>query len=144
MLSMDEIHLGEMVSRAFFHGNGAPREGVPYVAGRIEGERRFFLPGGEPAAIEAWVGGVQHGKTTTFHNGEKFTEVTFVKGQREGIEERFRDNGSRVAQLVKWKSGKMHGPCYSYLGDETTVDWYFEGQSVTQSTYQWMAKTHTH
>jgi len=132
---VDTIHDGEMVQRTTYHPNGAPATAATYLNGQIEGERRTYLPAGEPATIETWTGDCQHGWTTEYIYGEKVAEVPYVKGQKHGVEQRFRDDGQFLVQEVTWVKGKQQGPCTSYVGNTKHVDWYFANRKVNKPTY---------
>jgi antitoxin component YwqK of YwqJK toxin-antitoxin module len=129
LLSKDTIQNGQMVLRTTYHPTGTPEAFTPYVNGVIEGQRRTFLVGGEPATIEEWTGNVQHGTTTIFEHGEKVADVPYINGRKHGVERRYRD-GQAVSQEVTWVQGYQHGPAYSYMGNSSRTDWYFRGRQV--------------
>jgi antitoxin component YwqK of YwqJK toxin-antitoxin module len=137
LLSKDDVCDGQMTARTTYHPNGAPESITPYVNGKIEGERKTFYPGGDPNTIELWTNNCQHGYTVIFQNGERFSEMPYVRGQRHGIEKRYRD-GQALVEEVSWECGQRHGPCYSYVGNDTRTDWYFEGQKVNKRVYDAM------
>lgn len=127
--SVDTLSEGKMVMRATYYPNGMPAALTPYVDGEIEGCRRTFLLGGEPATLETWQGNAQHGLTTLFEQGEKWAEVPYVKGYRHGVERRYREDQTLVQELT-WVQGQQHGPAYTYIGGATQVDWFFRGAPV--------------
>lgn len=129
--SVDTIENGQIALRTTYHPNGIPATVTPYVNGDIEGERRTYLSGGEPATIETWTGNIQHGTTDVFEYGEKLAEVPYANGYREGIERRYRDGGQSVAQEFTWVNGQKHGPSYSYMGNTSQTDWYFRDRQVS-------------
>lgn len=138
--SVDTIQEGQMALRTTYHPNGMPAIITPYVKGLIEGERRTYLPGGEPATIEIWSNNVQQGITQEFEHGEKRAEVPYVNGRREGTERRYRDDGKTVAQEITWVQGQKHGPTYSYIGENKTTDWYFRNRPVpNKSTFDMLS-----
>jgi antitoxin component YwqK of YwqJK toxin-antitoxin module len=100
----------------------------------VTGQRRTFLPGGEPHTIEEWSEDHQEGVTVVYQNGEKIAEVPYLNGIKNGVEERFKD-GRFLVEEVNWKAGKKHGPCYSYVGEDTLITWYYEGQEVSKRQY---------
>jgi antitoxin component YwqK of YwqJK toxin-antitoxin module len=126
--SMDTIENGQMILRTTYHPNGIPSAYTPYVNDMIEGQRRTFQTGGEPATLEEWTHDVQHGNTTVFEYGEKWADVPYVNGRRQGIEYRYRDG--QTAQEVNWVQDQQHGPSYSYINGTTQTDWYFRGRQV--------------
>lgn len=137
--SMDTIQNGQMLLRTTYHPNGTPAQLTPYVNAVIEGQRRTFLAGGEPATVEEWKDNVQHGTTTVFEHGEKWAEVPYVNGSRHGIERRYREEQT-VAQEIPWIQGQRHGPCYTYINDSTQEDWYFRDRKVpNQATYEMLS-----
>lgn len=127
--SIDTIQEGQMAWRATYHPNGMPETLTPYVNGEIEGARRTFLLGGEPATLEEWVQNLQHGVTTLFAQGEKVAEVPYVNGCKQGIEKRYRE-GEVVVQEISWVQGHRHGPTQFYMGGTLQTDWYFRGRQV--------------
>lgn len=128
--SVDTIQNGQMTLRTTYHPNGMPATMTPYVNGLIEGERRTFHSGGEPSTIEAWSANVQHGTTQVFEHGEKRADVPYVNGNRHGIERRYREDGQMVGQETTWVKGQKHGPSNSYMGNQTSTDWYFRNRQV--------------
>lgn len=132
--AVDTIEKGQMVMSTTYHADGTPATVTPYVNGAVEGERRTFLPGGEPATIEQWSGNVQHGNTTVFEQGEKRADVPYVNGTKQGVEKRYR--GEAVAQEVNWVQGEQHGPTTTYIGDTKQTDWHYRGKNVrTKATF---------
>ncbi len=127
--STDTIQDGQMILRTTYHSNGTPDAYTPYINGVIEGQRRTFLPGGEPATLEEWRTGVQEGNTIVYEHGEKWADVPYVNGRKHGVERRYRD-GQTVVQELNWVRGIQHGPCYSYVGNSPQTQWYFRGRPV--------------
>ena len=127
--SIDTVENGQMVLKTTYHPNGTPAELTPYANGVIEGQRRTFLAGGEPATVEDWTRNVQHGTTTVFEHGEKWADVPYVNGRKHGTEYRYRD-GQTIAQEVPWVHGQKHGVCYAYIGNTTQEEWFFRGRKV--------------
>ncbi|MFI0435253.1 MAG: toxin-antitoxin system YwqK family antitoxin [Parachlamydiaceae bacterium] len=138
--SVDTIQNGEKVLSTTYHSNGAPAVVTPYVNNMIEGERKTYLPGGEPATIEKWSGNAQNGILQEFEHGELRAEIPFVNDRKHGIERRYRDDGKTLAQEVTWVQGQKHGPTYSYIGNTTKTDWYFRNREVAnKSTFDMMS-----
>jgi len=140
LLSMDEIRAGELVMRTLYYSNGNPQAMIPYDRGLIEGEKRTFLPDGQPESIQEWVADQQHGKTLYFENGEKLIEVAFQHGKRHGVERKFAD-GEQVAEQVSWFNDQRHGPAYSNVGSKRQMRWYYKDDEVTHNTYEWLHRT---
>jgi antitoxin component YwqK of YwqJK toxin-antitoxin module len=126
--AVDTIENGKKILSTTFHPNRTPAAVTSYVGGAVEGERRTFLPGGEPATIEQWSGNVQHGNTTVYVQGEKRADVPYVNGVKHGVEKRYR--GEAIAQEINWVKGEQHGPSYTYMGGTKQTDWYFRGKHV--------------
>lgn len=142
LISRDLVDNGYLVQKTTYHQNGAPQAITPYVNNKPHGERKTFLPAGEPDKIEQWVGGRQHGLTLVFKNGEKRAQVPYVKGKKHGVEQRFR-GGDVVVQEVTWKDGHKHGPSSTFVdGEETKTIWYHKGKSVTESSYNQKNRAH--
>jgi len=137
MISKDKFERGLIVMRTAYYPNGAPKEIVPYYQGKISGQRKTFLSGGEPRTIEEWSDDRQEGITVVFQNGEKIAEVPYLNGVKNGVEERFKD-GRFIAEEVNWKNGKRHGPSYQHVGEDTHISWFWEGQEVNKRHYDRM------
>ena len=137
ILSIDTISNGQLSLRTTYHPNGTPKEITPFVNNLPEGEKKTFLPAGEPYTIETWAAGKQQGITVVFLHGEKVAEVPYKDGQKNGVEQRFRD-GQIVVEEISWVNGQKHGPTKIYLGSTPTIDWYFKDQKVSQSNYDMM------
>jgi len=131
----DTIENGDMVVRTTFHHNGYPKEITPYKDHIVEGVRQTFLPDGEPSTIELWADGRQQGITTLFQNGEKFAEVPYSNGQKNGLERRYKD-GKFVVEDISWYNGLQEGPRTVYADDVASTEWYFEGNQVPKVNYQ--------
>lgn len=134
MGSEDRIQHGELVMRTTFYPNGAPKEIIPYQDGSITGVRKTFLPGGEPQTVEEWDHDRREGMTLVYQNGEKISEVPYFNGQKNGVEQRYRD-GQFLVEEVTWKNGQKHGPCYRTVGETTVVEYYMNGRKVPRVEY---------
>lgn len=132
--SNDTIVDGDMVQRTTYHPNGHPKEMIPYMNGIVHGERKSYLPAGEPNTIEMWEAGSQHGMTIVFSGGEKIAEVPYVNGKKHGLERRYR-NGKTVVEEVTWMDDTRQGPTYTYVGENKKTDWYHNGRRVTKGAY---------
>jgi antitoxin component YwqK of YwqJK toxin-antitoxin module len=134
-VSTDTIQNGEMVLCTTCHSNGAPKELTPYRNRVVEGELKSYLPAGEPNTTEMWVGGKKEGITIVYQNGEKFAEVPYISGTKQGVERRYRD-GHHVIEEISWVNDQRHGPSYAYIGDVIKTDWYYQGRLVTEKTFE--------
>lgn len=139
LLSTDYYEHGMIALRSIFYPNGAPKEMIPFQHGQVNGRKTTFLPGGEPRTVEEWVKDRQEGITVVFQNGEKIAEVPYFKGMKNGIEERFND-GQFIVEEITWKDGHKHGPCYTYIGEDTHIAWFFGGREVTKQQYDRLLK----
>jgi antitoxin component YwqK of YwqJK toxin-antitoxin module len=133
--STDDIQNGQMTMRTTYYPDGKPAAHIPYVNGVIEGEKRTYTMGGEPATIEQWTNNCQHGNTIIFENGEKCADLPYVDGRPHGVECRYRDGGHQVVQRTTWVAGRKHGPCHHYVGSTVQTDWYFKDRLVNKPTY---------
>lgn len=135
-VSLDTFQDGIMTLRTTYYQNRSPKEIACYnKIGQLHGERKTYYEGGEPMAIEQWDHGEQSGITVVFQHGEKFAEVPYVEGKKNGVEKRF-FNGCILVQEVTWKDDLMHGPTYTYEGDDVVnTDWYYKGRLTTRSNY---------
>lgn len=134
-VSLDAFKNGELVSMTQYHPNGSPREIASYEKGVLHGERKTYYCGGEPMSIEMWDRGEQTGVTVVFQDGEKFAEVPFVNGKRNGIEKRFREGV--VVQEITWKDDKMHGAVHTFCADgQIQTDWYYKGRLTSRANFE--------
>lgn len=129
LVSVDTIKKGQKILSTTYHSDGTPAAITPYVQGKVHGERRTYLPGGEPSTVEQWSNNVQHGTTTVFEQGEKRAEVPYANGQKNGVEKRYRD-GQDLVHEITWVDGEQHGPSYTHVGNTTKETWYHQGRSV--------------
>jgi len=134
LVAIDKFNNGELILSTTYFPNGSPKEEISYKNGKVDGQKKLFYPGGDPQAIEGWTENRREGVTIVFHNGEKISEIPYFNGQKNGIEQRFKD-GQFLVEEVTWKYDRKHGPCYTYLGENVRVDWYYEGKLVTKSQF---------
>lgn len=135
LVATDNYENGVIMNRTTYHKNGAPQAITPYVNNVVEGFRKIFLQAGEPEAVEQWVGGVQEGTTVAFKNGEKYAEVPYKNGRKNGIEKRYRD-GSTLIEEITWRDNQRHGPSDTYVNNKVTkTEWFYNGQKVSKSTW---------
>jgi antitoxin component YwqK of YwqJK toxin-antitoxin module len=132
---VDNIQDGQMTQRTTYHKNGTPAVATQYKNGQMDGERRTYSVSGEPLTVETWTKNCQHGYTAEYEYGEKVADVPYVRGQKQGLERRYRDNGQVTVQEITWMKGKKQGPCYFYTGNTKHVDWYFADRRVNKQTY---------
>lgn len=142
LISSETLEKGKVVQKTLFYPNGSPKEFTPYQNSLVEGERKTFLPAGEPSTVERWEHGVQQGLTVVFQNGEKYAEVPYENGCKRGIEKRFR-NGKTVVEEISWCDNVRHGPSYAYIGDAVKTDYYFQGKEVTKGQFEILMNPHS-
>ncbi len=133
----DTIDNGRLKLRTTYHPNNSPKELITYQNGVPDGYKKTFHPAGEPNTIEQWSSGYQDGTTVVYQQGEKFAEIPYVKGNKQGVETRYRD-GQTVVQEVSWEDGLMHGPTTAYVGGVAKTDWYYKGNMTTEVNYNFM------
>jgi len=139
LLHTETIADGNVILKTEYYSNGIPRVQTPLCNRIVQGEKKFFLPSGEPEAIEQWANNQRNGITTLFQNGQKIAEIPYAHDQKEGIERRYR-NESELVQEIHWKGDKRHGPSHYFVGDVIQTDWYFHGNQITRSAYEQMKR----
>jgi len=137
LISSDTIQNGQMVSSTTFHSNQTPKEKIPYQNGSVHGCKVAFHPGGEPDTSQEWVNGKQEGMTVVYQHGERYAEVPYKNGNKHGVEQRYRD-GTEVVQEISWQNGLQHGPAVTYVGGTKSVVWYYQGQLVSETDYNFL------
>lgn len=139
LVSIDDVVEGRMTMSHTFHPNGVPSASTPYVNGLIEGQRKTYTMGGEPATIETWSKGKQQGNTQVFEHGEKIADVPYVNNAIEGVEKRY-GSGQVLAQENTWVQGHKHGPSSTYVnGQKTQTNWFFRDKPVNKATFDVMS-----
>lgn len=132
LLSEDKIEDGELCLRTTYHPNGVPKRISPYEQGNIHGHVMSYSSSGVPQTDEEWRQGKQHGTTIVFQNGEKYAEVPYIAGRKQGVEMRFR-SGEVLAEEISWAEDTMHGPKTIHFGQEPQKTQYFhKGKPVSR------------
>lgn len=135
LISTDEFEKGQMISSTSYHANGNPKTITTYSNGLVNGEKKSFLPAGEPELIEQWSNGVQDGVSLVFKNGERFAEVPYAQGKKNGIEKHYRDQDV-VVEEIAWVDDQRHGPSTTYVdGKPVKTEWYLGGRLVPKTSY---------
>lgn len=143
LVSRDTIQNGVMTYRTTYHANGAPKSISPYSnSGMVHGVLKTYLPDGEPDTVEEWVDGKQQGITIVFRNGEKYAEISYVNGVKNGLERHFLD-GDLVVEEITWKDNLKHGPAMSYVGETMVSEWFYQGKPVTKGNYEILIRSLT-
>lgn len=134
LICFEDVADGLTHLRTTFHQNGTPKEIIQLQEGKPHGRCKSFLPGGEPNTDEEWKNGLQEGISIEFQNGEKFAEVPYVAGRKNGREQRWRD--SRLIEEISWQDGLRHGVSYVYITGTPLAEWYYKGTAVTKSAFK--------
>lgn len=134
-LCCDEFYGGEVVRRTYYFPRKGPCEIISFMDGVPHGERKTFYPDGSPCSIESWENGRQNGTTVIFQNGERYAEIPYLDGKKNGIERRYAD-GYNLSQEVTWYNDQMHGPTYTFAGDSTQTDWFYKGRMTSRSNFE--------
>lgn len=121
-----------------YHANGDPKEIVPYKNSKVHGIKKFYSINGVPLRFEEWQQGVHQGKTTLFRDGQRYSEVDYVAGMKNGIETILNDHGN-IACEVSWKNDLMHGVYKTYTPDSVRMEWYYRGKKVSHSDFENLA-----
>ncbi len=133
--SMDLFTGGQVSTRTNYYPNGHPKVVAAYKNGVIDGERKTYLPGGEPQTIEIWTNGLQNGLTTVFQNGQKYAEVPYIKGKKQGIEKRYRD-GSIVVQEISWRDNQRYGATVTYINSIPKTEYYLKDKPISKDFWE--------
>jgi len=139
LLSKDIVEGGLMVKRETFYENGSPEGITHYFKGKLHGEKKTFSKEGEPLAVEEWIGGALHGMATYYKNGVRYLEVSYLNGQKNGMETHYID-GSIVQQEIPWENDKKHGCAIFYTDGTSHCTWYYAGKEVSESSFKDNAK----
>ena len=134
LLAKDLIEQGYAVKKETFYPNGAPESIAYYFQDRLHGEKRSFAPNGEPLSIEEWVSGELHGKSTYFRNGNRYLEISYLYGQKNGIERHFVD-GDIISQEITWENDEKHGLSIFYAEGKPERQWFYAGEPVSKRKF---------
>lgn len=134
LLSKEQIEQGFTTKRETFHPNGAPESIAFYNQGVLHGEKKLFAPTGEPVAVEEYVQGKLDGVATYFNNGNKYLEVSYLQGQRNGIERHYVD-GNILTEEISWENNERHGPTLVYVDGNIEYHWFYAGELVNKRKF---------
>ena len=137
LLARELFEEGYAVKKEAFYPNGAPESIAYYYLNSLHGEKRTFAQNGEPLAIEEWVNGQLHGKSTYFKNGNRYLEIAYLYGQKNGIERHFVD-ADMISQEITWENDLKHGPSVFYADGKAEYHWFYAGESVSKRKYDEM------
>ncbi|OJU81340.1 MAG: hypothetical protein BGO10_06920 [Chlamydia sp. 32-24] len=129
----DNIENGQLITRTTYYPNKSPKELIPFKNNQINGQKRTYFIGGEPASLEEWQNNQQHGITITYENGEKVSECPYHQGQKHGVEKLFSHNN--LVEEITWQNGSKHGPNIHYINNQKRTDWFFNNQPVSKSQF---------
>jgi len=141
LIAQDLIEEGHLSQKTTFYSNGDPQSIIAYHKGLIHGKKQNFLIGGIPSSVEEWSMGKLDGLVIIFHNGEKFKEIPYQKGNKEGISRRFKE-GNIVIEESSWKGDLRHGPTHTYIGDNIKTEWFFRGEQVSKQYFEEISIPH--
>lgn len=117
-----------------YYPSGNPKSITPCDQGIPHGIRRTFFESSEPASIEPFCEGKLDGTVLLFADGIRACEVPYVSGLRQGTEYRY--DGRRLVHETNWKKGRKHGISIDHANPEMPQEWYWEGEPVTQFTFE--------
>ncbi len=134
LLAKETVQEGYAVKKETFYPNGAPESVALYFQDYLHGEKRTFAQNGEPLGIEEWVNGRLHGKSTYFKNGNRYVEIAYLYGHKNGIERHFID-GDIVSQEIAWETDQKHGESVFYADGKPESQWYYAGERVSKHKF---------
>ncbi len=134
LLTKENYDNYEKVLITTFYPNGTPHMVTPYHNDKIHGQRKIFAQTGEPLKVETFNNNLLQGTSTHFQNGSKYLEISFVNGNRHGIERHFVD-GDTLVEETRWEYDYKHGPSTVYSDGYSKTDWYFNGYKVAKSKF---------
>lgn len=139
LLAKDLIEAGYVVKHETFYPNGAPESICFFTNNILNGEKKTFTANGEPLCTEEWVNGKLHGKVTYYENGVKAREVSYLFGQKNGLEIHYLD-GVNISAEFLWENDKKSGPATYFVDGTPKVEYWYDGKLVTPETYDYMSK----
>jgi antitoxin component YwqK of YwqJK toxin-antitoxin module len=134
LLAKETIQEGYAVKKETFYANGAPESVAFYFQNALHGQKRTFSQDGEPLAIEEWVNGRLHGRSTYFKNGNRYVEISYLSGHKHGVERHFID-GDAVSQEVSWQNDRKHGQSIFYANGKHESQWFYSGEHVSKRKF---------
>lgn len=139
LAARETIFEGYATKKENFYPNGAPESIAMYFRGALQGEKRTFAQTGEPLAIEDWVNDQLHGTAKYFKNGNRYLEISYRQGQKNGVERHFID-GDIVSQEISWVNNYKHGEAIVYAEGKPESHWFYEGQHVSKRKFDELNK----
>lgn len=140
LLAKETIESGYSTEKETFYPSGTLESVTHYATGKLHGEKQTFSTSGEPISDEEYLNGLLHGKSTYYRNGNKFQEISYIAGQKNGLETHYLD-GEQISYQVLWENDKKHGPeQYFTAGGTITTHYYYNGELVSQRKYDELQK----
>lgn len=134
LLSEEIYDNGLLVTTIKFYTNKDPAVIISYLNNQPHGIRQTFDLGGIPNTLEEWRYGQQDGMTIVFKNGQKVSEIPYIKGLKDGTEIRYNE-GLEVVEEISWKRNILHGVRKINTDDISKVEWYYQGKLVSKHKF---------
>ncbi|MBS0621229.1 MAG: hypothetical protein JSS61_07225 [Verrucomicrobia bacterium] len=134
LLAKEVFEEGYAIKKETFYPNGSPESIAYYYHDKLNGEKRTFAQNGEPLSIEEWVAGQLHGKATYFKNGNRYLEISYLYGQKNGLETHFID-GDIISQEIAWENDLKHGTSIFYADGKSDTHWFYAGELVSKRKF---------
>lgn len=134
LLAKEVFEEGYPLKKETFYPNGAPESIATYFQNALHGQKRIFSQTGEPLAIEEWTNGRLDGKSTYFRNGNRYVEITYQDGKKDGVERHFID-GEIVSQEIAWINNYKHGQSVFYADGRPESQWFYLGEPVSKRKF---------
>ena len=134
LLAKETFQEGYALQKDTFYPNGAPESIASYFQNALNGQKRTFSQTGEPLAIEEWVNDKLEGKSTYFRNGNRYVEITYHDGLKDGVERHFID-GEIVSQEIAWINNYKHGQSVFYADGKPESQWFYLGELVSKRKF---------
>lgn len=135
LLSKERLVDSSVVHIETFHSNGTPKRVASYLEGKLHGICQEFAFSGEPLSIEEWDHGILDGTIIHFQNGNKYEEIPYVKGLRQGTVRRYVD-GSTLVEETEWSEGKKHGSSVLFIDGAAKTSWFFQDLKVSKNRFE--------
>jgi antitoxin component YwqK of YwqJK toxin-antitoxin module len=134
LVSKEMFEEGYALKKETYYPNGTPESIAYYFRNKLNGERKTFAQNGEPLAVEEYVNGDLHGKATYFKNGNRYLEISYLYGQKNGTERHYLD-GDVISQEISWENDLKHGATIFYVDGNPEYQWYYSGNAVSKRSY---------
>ncbi len=134
LIAREVFEQGYPVKRETYYPGGAPESIAYYFRNCLHGEKRTYAKTGEPLAIEEWVNGQLHGRSTYFKSGVRYLEISYLYGQKNGLERHYID-GNILSQEIVWNNGQKHGPSVYFIDGRPEKQWFYDGEAVSKNKF---------